>query len=71
MARHAAAIVDAQDWDQINIDFFSNKKDENVPLPEYRLNVLWTEKNLAVAIDQVYSRVSMQACLLCLAQPLQ
>ena len=47
-----------QDWDQINIDFFSNKKDENVPLPEYRLNVLWTDKNLAVAIDQVYSRVS-------------
>lgn len=45
-----------EDWDQINIDFFSNKKDENVPLPEYRLNVLWTDKNLAVAIDQVYSR---------------
>ncbi|GIL53154.1 hypothetical protein Vafri_8830 [Volvox africanus] len=45
-----------QDWDQINVDFFSNKKDENIPLPEFRLNVLWTEKNLAVAIDQVYSR---------------
>ncbi|KAG2446739.1 hypothetical protein HYH02_008300 [Chlamydomonas schloesseri] len=45
-----------QDWDQINVDFFSNKKDENIPLPEYRLNVLWTDKNLAVAIDQVYSR---------------
>ncbi|KAG2494069.1 hypothetical protein HYH03_007712 [Edaphochlamys debaryana] len=45
-----------QDWDQINIDFFSNKRDENIPLPEYRLNVLWTDKNLAVAIDQVYSR---------------
>lgn len=40
------------------MDFFSNKKDENIPLPEYRLNVLWTDKNLAVAIDQVYSRVS-------------
>lgn len=46
-----------QDWDQINTDFFSNKRDETIPLPEYRLNVLWTEKNLAVAIDQVYSRV--------------
>ncbi|PNH11498.1 putative 30S ribosomal protein 3, chloroplastic [Tetrabaena socialis] len=44
------------DWDQINIDFFSNKRDENIPLPEFRLNVLWTDKNLAVAIDQVYSR---------------
>lgn len=45
-----------EDWDQINTDFFSNKRDETIPLPEYRLNVLWTEKNLAVAIDQVYSR---------------
>lgn len=48
-----------QDWDQINVDFFSNKKDENIPLPEFRLNILWMEKNLAVAIDQVYSRVSV------------
>ncbi|GFR49440.1 hypothetical protein Agub_g11498 [Astrephomene gubernaculifera] len=44
------------DWDQINVDFFSNKKQENIRLPEFRLNVLWTEKNLIVAIDQVYSR---------------
>ncbi len=48
-----------QDWDQINVDFFSNKRDENIPLPEFRLNILWMEKNLAVAIDQVYSRVSI------------
>ncbi|KXZ53628.1 hypothetical protein GPECTOR_6g545 [Gonium pectorale] len=44
------------DWDQINTDFFSNKKAENIPLPEFRLNLLWNVNTLGIAIDQVYSR---------------
>lgn len=31
----------AQDWDTINIDWFSNKREDNIPLPEYRLNFIW------------------------------
>lgn len=40
------------------MDWFSNKKEDKTPLPEYKLNFLWQEKNIAVAVDQVYSRVS-------------
>ncbi len=47
-----------KDWDTINVDWFTNKKEENIPLPEYKLNFIWTERNIAVAVDQVYSRVS-------------
>lgn len=43
-------------WDSINIDWFANKKDTSIPLPEYKLNLLWMDKNIAVAVDQVYSR---------------
>lgn len=45
-----------EDWDSINVDWFSNKKEDNIPLPEYKLNFIWTERNIAVAVDQVYSR---------------
>ncbi|KAG1665561.1 hypothetical protein FOA52_000707 [Chlamydomonas sp. UWO 241] len=45
-----------EDWDNINIDWFSNKREENIPLPEYKLSFIWTERNIAVAVDQVYSR---------------
>ena len=45
-----------EDWDTINVDWFSNKKEENIPLPEYKLNFIWTERNIAVSVDQVYSR---------------
>lgn len=40
------------------MDFFTNKKDSSIALPEFKLNILWMEKNIAVAVDQVYSRVS-------------
>lgn len=45
-----------EDWDTINVDWFSSKKEDNISLPEYKLNFIWTEKNIAVAVDQVYSR---------------
>lgn len=44
------------DWDQTTIDWFSGKKGGDVPLPAYRLNFLWLDKNIAVAVDQVYAR---------------
>ena len=31
-----------QDWDTINVDWFTNRKEENIPLPEYKLNFIWT-----------------------------
>jgi len=45
-----------EDWDTINVDWFSNRKEDIIPLPEYKLNFIWTERNIAVAVDQVYSR---------------
>ncbi|GAX73130.1 hypothetical protein CEUSTIGMA_g583.t1 [Chlamydomonas eustigma] len=45
-----------EDWDTINVDWFSNRKEDNIPLPEYKLAFIWTERNIAVAVDQVYSR---------------
>ncbi|GBF91719.1 30S ribosomal protein [Raphidocelis subcapitata] len=45
-----------EDWDQTTIDWFSNKKGGDVPLPTYKLNFLWLDKNIAVAVDQVYAR---------------
>jgi len=45
-----------EDWDTINVDWFSSKREENIPLPEYKLSFVWTERNIAVAVDQVYSR---------------
>lgn len=43
-------------WDTVNVDFFTTKKDLAIALPAFKLNVLWMEKNIAVAVDQVYSR---------------
>ncbi|KAI8473291.1 MAG: plastid and cyanobacterial ribosomal protein-domain-containing protein [Monoraphidium minutum] len=45
-----------EDWDQTTIDWFSNKKSGDIPLPTYKLNFLWLDKNIAVAVDQVYAR---------------
>jgi len=45
-----------EDWDNINVDWFSNRREENIPLPEYKLSFVWTDRNIAVAVDQVYSR---------------
>lgn len=45
-----------QDWDTVDIDWLGNKKVDRVVLPEYKLNILWLEKNIAVAVDQVYGR---------------
>ncbi len=45
-----------KDWDTVNVDWFSNKKEENIPLPDYKLTFLWQNTNISVAVDQVYSR---------------
>ncbi|MEW5297797.1 MAG: hypothetical protein WDW38_006981 [Sanguina aurantia] len=45
-----------KDWDTINIDWFTNSKEENIPLPEFKLNVLWMSQNVAISVDTVYSR---------------
>lgn len=57
---HARA-CSSQDWDNINVDWFSNRQEENIPLPEYKLSFVWTERNIAVAVDQVYSRGQVRA----------
>lgn len=31
-------------------------QEASLPLPEYKLTFLWQEKNIAVGVDQVYSR---------------
>jgi hypothetical protein len=58
--RSAARLADApthppapQDWDQTTIDWFNAKKSADLPLPTYKLNFLWLDKNIAVAVDQV------------------
>lgn len=56
LTRQELSSLVPQDWSTLNVDWFTNKKDENVPLPEYRLTFLWQEKNIGVAVDQVYSR---------------
>jgi 30S ribosomal protein 3 len=56
LTRQELANLVPQDWSTLNVEWFSNKKEEKIPLPEYRLSFLWQEKNIAVAVDQVYSR---------------
>lgn len=43
----------AQDWDSTTTDWFTNKEEDDIALPEYKLVFLWFEKNIAVAVDQV------------------
>eukprot|EP00879_Flechtneria_rotunda_P000956 GHRR01001089.1.p1 GENE.GHRR01001089.1~~GHRR01001089.1.p1 ORF type:complete len:343 (+),score=148.46 GHRR01001089.1:153-1181(+) len=45
-----------EDWDATTVEWFTNKAEQEIPLPEYKLNFIWMEKNIAVAVDQVYSR---------------
>lgn len=45
-----------QDWDDTTVDWFTDREAEGLPLPEFRLNFLWMEKNIAVGVDQVYAR---------------
>jgi hypothetical protein len=42
-----------QDWDTTTVEWFSNDKETDVALPEYRLTFLWLEKTLACGVDQV------------------
>eukprot|EP00967_Tisochrysis_lutea_P014833 scaffold16702_cov20-Tisochrysis_lutea.AAC.1 len=51
-------VVQLQNWSETNVDWFTSSAEERIALPEYRLTFLWQEKNIAVAVDQVYSRVS-------------
>jgi 30S ribosomal protein 3 len=44
------------DWDATTTDWFTNKEEDDIPLPEYKLVFLWFDKNIAVAVDQVYAR---------------
>lgn len=53
----------AQDWDTINIDWFSNKREDNIPLPEYRLNFIWAVRCrfvAACALDRVLMHAEAQ-----------
>lgn len=45
--------VRLQDWDATTTDWFTNKEEDDIPLPEYKLVFLWFDKNIAVAVDQV------------------
>eukprot|EP00775_Hariotina_reticulata_P001251 gene1251-1591_t len=45
-----------QDWDQTTVDWFTNQKEQDLPLPEFKLVFLWMDQNIAVAVDQVYAR---------------
>jgi hypothetical protein len=43
----------AQDWDQTTVEWFSDSKETDIALPEYKLTFLWLDKTLACAVDQV------------------
>lgn len=47
------------------MDWFTSRKEEKIPLPEYKLSFLWQEKNIAVAVDQVGSLVMIQRTVEC------
>lgn len=42
-----------QDWDTTTCEWFSNDKEADIALPEYRLTFLWLDKTLACGVDQV------------------
>jgi hypothetical protein len=42
-----------QDWDQTTVEWFSDSKETDIALPEYKLTFLWLDKTLACAVDQV------------------
>lgn len=56
LTKNELANLVPKDWDTINIDWFSSRREDNIALPEYKLSFLWQEKNIAVGVDQVYSR---------------
>jgi 30S ribosomal protein 3 len=45
-----------EDWDTTTVEWFSNDKETDISLPEYRLTFLWLDKTLACGVDQVFSR---------------
>jgi len=45
-----------RDWDDSTVEWFTSRRNEDLPLPEFKLSFLWTDKNIAVAVDQVYAR---------------
>jgi len=45
-----------QDWQNVKVDWFTDRRTDDLPLPGYKLNFLWLQKNLGVAVDQVYAR---------------
>ena len=56
-----AAWCRCQNWDKVNDEWVQmTRKEDSIPLPEYRLNFLWLETNIAVAVDQVFSRVRVR-----------
>ncbi|KAF5828352.1 plastid and cyanobacterial ribosomal protein-domain-containing protein [Dunaliella salina] len=56
LTRQELANLVPQNWSETNVDWFTSSAEERIALPEYRLTFLWQEKNIAVAVDQVYSR---------------
>lgn len=42
-----------QDWDTTTVEWFSNDKETDIALPEYKLTFLWLDKTLACGVDQV------------------
>lgn len=56
LTRQELANLVPKDWDSVNVEWFTNKKEDNIPLPDYKLTFLWQKNNIAVAVDQVYSR---------------
>jgi len=40
-----------QDWDTINVDWFTNRKEDNIPLPEYKLNFIWTVRTRMLGVE--------------------
>jgi 30S ribosomal protein 3 len=45
-----------EDWDTTTVEWFSNDKETDIALPEYKLTFLWLDKTLACGVDQVFSR---------------
>jgi len=45
-----------EDWDSTTCEWFSNDKETDTPLPEYKLTFLWLDRTLGCAVDQVFAR---------------
>ncbi len=59
LTRQELANLVPQDWSTININWFSNKKEDKIPLPEFRLSFLWQVGLQGQAIVEVWMQSNL------------